>query len=47
MDGNGANWHYNMETDIECYEWKRRKLALFNGNGYGILWMETEPSGII
>ena len=25
------------------YGWKRSQMALYNGIGYGILWMETEP----
>ena len=32
-----------METDMLYYGWKRSQMALYNGIGYGILWMETEP----
>ena len=35
MDGNRANWHYLMETDMEYFGWKRSQVALYNGNGHG------------
>ena len=28
IDGNGANWHYIMETDMEFYGWKWSQMAL-------------------
>ena len=43
MYGIGAKWHYIMETDMLYYGRKRSQMALYNGIGYGILWMETEP----
>ena len=49
-NGNGYFNGYGisrMDTDMAYYGWKRSQLALHNGNGYGILWMETEPIGII
>ena len=47
MDGNGAKWHYIMETDMAYYGWNWSQMALYNGNGHGISWIETEPNGII
>ena len=32
---------------MEYYGWKLIQMALYNGNGHGILWMETDPNGII
>ena len=46
MDGIGAKWHYIMETDMEYHGWKRSQIALYNGHGHGILWLEMEPNGI-
>ena len=42
MDGDGAKWHYIMETAMAYYEWNRCQMALYNG----ILLMEMEPNGI-
>ena len=47
MDGNGAKWHYIMETNMAYYGWNWSQMALYNGNGHRISWIETEPNGII
>ena len=43
MYASGVKWHYIKETDMLYYGWKRSQMALYNGIGHVILWMETEP----
>ena len=31
---------------MEYHGWKRSQIALYNGHGHGILWLEMEPNGI-
>ena len=43
----GHHLQAGFQFSMEYYVWKRSQLALHNGNRHGILWMKTEPIGLI